>query len=54
MLTIRDVRKRDAGLYACIASNMAGTVRTIGQLDVWQRQEYEAIPQNEEDGLADV
>lgn len=34
MLTIRDVRPSDRGMYTCIVSNIAGSVRTMGELYV--------------------
>lgn len=37
VLTVRDVQRSDQGLYMCVVSNMTGTVRTLGQIDVGPR-----------------
>lgn len=47
MLTVREVQRSDQGLYMCVVSNMTGTVRTMGQIDVGPRS-AERIAADEE------
>lgn len=55
VLTIRDVRPKDRGMYTCIVSNLAGSVRTMGELYVSPIDPDSIVkPEKEEEEVVEV